>query len=109
MIRPLFDRIVVRRLEEAEPKDKPLIVLPDASKEKPTRALVLAAGPGLPHDAPVVVAGYTQYRRRPMSVQVGQVVLFGKYTGQEIEVDGEKLLIMREEDVLAVEDEFHVA
>lgn len=97
MIRPLFDRIIVRRLMEPEDQKK-LIVLPDAAQEPPTRAAVLAVGPGAVYEAPGGI-----WRDRPMSVKVGDVILFGRYTGQEIMVDGEKLLIMREEDVIAVE------
>ncbi len=107
-LRPLFDRILVRRLDEA-PKEKSLIVLPDAAKEKPTRGLVVATGPGLPVDVKASNPDDVEdaLLTRPMSVKVGDVVWFGRHTGHEIEADGEKLLVMREEDVFAVED--HVA
>jgi chaperonin GroES len=91
-IRPLHDRLVVRRLEEGEQK-RGGIIIPDSAKEKPQRGEVIAIGQGKLND---------DGDRIPPDVKTGDVVLFGKYGGQEITLDGETLLIMREDDVLAV-------
>jgi chaperonin GroES len=91
-VRPLHDRIVVRRLEEGEQNIGGIIV-PDTAKEKPQRGTVIAAGGGTVRD------GGT---RVPLDVKAGDVILFGKYTSQEITLDGEEYLIMREDEVLAV-------
>ena len=90
-IRPLGDRIVVKRLEAKE-KTKGGVFLPDTAKEKPQRGRVVAAGPGN-----VLDSGETS----PMSVSAGDTVLFAKYGGTEVQVEGKDLLIMRESDVLA--------
>jgi chaperonin GroES len=90
-LEPLDDRVVVRRLE-AEEKTAGGIVLPDAAKEKPQKAKVVAAGPGKQLDS----GG-----RAPMGVAVGDTVLVGKYSGTEVKVAGEEYLIMRESDILA--------
>jgi len=90
-IRPLSDRIVVEPLEEDQ-KTAGGIFLPDTAKEKPQRGKVIATGPGK-----VLDSGETA----PMSVSAGDVVLFAKYGGTEVQVDGKDLLIMRESDVLA--------
>ena len=88
---PLDDRLVVRRLE-AEGKTAGGIVLPDTSKEKPQRGEVIAAGPGkLLEDG----------QRAKPEVKAGDTILFGKYSGTEVKVSGEELIIMRESDVLA--------
>jgi len=92
--KPLQDRIVVKRLEAKEGK-KGGIIIPDTAKEKPQEGEVLAIGPGK-----VTKDGVLQ----PMSLQVGAKILFGKYSGQEIKLDGEEYLIMREDEVLAVLD-----
>ncbi|MGD0091774.1 MAG: co-chaperone GroES [Planctomycetota bacterium] len=90
-LQPLDDRIVVKRLE-AEEKTAGGIVLPDTAKEKPQKGEVLAAGPGkLLEDG----------KRAAMEVKVGDMVLFGKYSGSEVKVSGEECLIIRESDVLA--------
>ena len=89
---PLDDRIVVRRLE-AEEKTSGGIVLPDTAKEKPQKAKVVAVGPGKLLDS--------GERAKP-EVKAGDTILFGKYTGTEVKVEGEELLIMRESDVLAI-------
>ena len=89
---PLNDKIVVKRLE-AEEKTAGGIVLPDTAKEKPQRGTVIAAGSGTVKD------GGT---RVPLDVKAGDVILFGKYGGQEIKLDGDEYLIMREDEVLAV-------
>ena len=91
-IRPLHDRIIVRRDEEGE-QQRGGIIIPDTAKEKPQRGTVIAAGSGTVRD------GGT---RVPLDVKAGDVILFGKYTSQEIKLDGEEFLIMREDEVLAV-------
>jgi chaperonin GroES len=90
--KPLQDRILVKRLEEKEIK-KGGIIIPDSVKEKPQEAEVVAVGPGK-----VTRNGKLQ----PMSVKVGDKILFGKYSGNEVKLDDEEYLIMREEDVLGV-------
>ncbi|HEY1180981.1 MAG TPA: co-chaperone GroES [Rhodocyclaceae bacterium] len=91
-IRPLHDRVIVKRLEE-ETKTASGIVLPDSATEKPDQGTVLAIGAGkILEDGKV----------RPMSVKVGERVLFGKYAGQAVKVDGEEVLVMREEDIVGV-------
>ncbi|MCU0766656.1 MAG: co-chaperone GroES [Gammaproteobacteria bacterium] len=91
-IRPLHDRVVIRRLEE-ERKSPGGIVIPDNAAEKPIQGEVVAVGNGKPLDN-----GQT----RPMDVKVGDKVLFGKYSGSEVKIDGQELLVMREEDIMAV-------
>jgi len=91
-IRPLHDRVVVKRLEEEE-STQGGIIIPDSAKEKPQRAEVLAVGPGKKSDDGTVI---------PTEVKKGDKVLFGKYSGNEITVDGEECLIMREDEILAV-------
>lgn len=93
-IRPLHDRIVVRRVE-AETRSFGGIVIPDSAAEKPRQGEVLAVGPGA-----VLDNGDT----RALSVRTGDRVLFDKYAGTEVKVDGEELLILRESDILAVVD-----
>ena len=91
-IRPLHDRVIVRRQEE-ERTSAGGIVIPDTAAEKPIRGEVLAVGNGK-----ILEGGDV----RPLDVKVGDKVLFGKYSGTEVKVDGEELLVMREEDVMAV-------
>ena len=91
-IRPLQDRIVVKRLE-GESKTKGGIIIPDTAKEKPIEGKVVAVGNGK-----VMKDG----KVRPVDVKVGDTVLFGKYTGTEIKIDGEEHVLIREDDVLAV-------
>jgi len=91
-IRPLHDRVVIRRLEE-ETMTKGGIVLPDSATEKPSRGKVLAVGSGKLLDN-----GET----RSIDVKVGEEVLFGKYAGTEVKVDGEDLVVMREDDIMGV-------
>jgi len=91
-IRPLHDRVIVRRVEE-EKTSPGGIVLPGSASEKPDRGEVLAAGKGRITDSGDV---------RAMDVAVGDKILFGKYAGTEIKVDGEELLVMREDDIVAV-------
>jgi chaperonin GroES len=90
-LEPLDDRVVVRRLE-AEEKTAGGILLPDMAKEKPQRGEIVAAGPGK-----MLENG----KRAAMEVKVGDTVLFGKYSGSEVKVHGEELIIMRESDILA--------
>ena len=91
-IRPLYDRIVVKRIEQSEELQGGLFI-PDSAKEKPQEGEVMAVGQGkLLEDGKLV----------PLDVQAGNRILFGKYSGSEIKVDGEELLIMREDDVLGV-------
>jgi chaperonin GroES len=92
-VRPLHDRLIVERLEDAAPR-KGAIIIPDSAKEKPQHGKVLAAGLGRP-DA--------DGKRVPLDVKAGDTVLFGKYAGQEIKLDGLEYLIMKEDDVLAIE------
>ncbi|WP_028895602.1 co-chaperone GroES [Syntrophorhabdus aromaticivorans] len=94
-VKPLHDRLVVKRLEEEE-KTKGGIIIPDAAKEKPQEGRVIAVG-----DGKVLDSG----QKSPMSLEVGQKVLFGKYSGTEIKIDGEEHLILREDDILAVIEE----
>ena len=90
--RPLHDRLVVRRLEEGE-QTVGGIIIPDSAKEKPQRGTVIAVGSGTVRD---------DGTRVPLDVKPGDLILFGKYASQEITLDGEELLIMRENEVLAV-------
>ena len=91
-IRPLHDRVIVKRLEE-ERVSAGGIVIPDSAAEKPVQGKVVAVGKGkILEDGNV----------RPLDVKVGDKILFGKYGGTEVKVDGEDLLVMREEDVMAV-------
>jgi chaperonin GroES len=91
-VRPLGDRIVVKRLEE-EQKTRGGIIVPDTAKEKPQQAVVVAVGPGRISE---------EGKRVPPDVKKGDKVLFGKYSGSEITVGDEELLILREEDILAI-------
>src|SRR5512137_514514 len=93
-VRPLRDRILVKRLEEGEQKIGGIII-PDTAKEKPQQGKVIAAGNGKAKD---------DGKRVPLDVKAGDLILFGKYSGQEIKLDGEEYLIMREDEVLAVID-----
>jgi chaperonin GroES len=91
-IRPLHDRIIVHRLEEGEQQIGGIII-PDTAKEKPQQGTVIAVGNGKTGDAG---------KRIPLDVKAGDRILFGKYAGQEVKLDGEEVLIMKEDDVLAV-------
>ena len=90
--RPLHDRVVVRRLE-GEEKSKGGIIIPDTAKEKPQEGEIVAVGPGARDDAGTLVAP---------DVKVGDHILFGKWSGTEVKIDGEELLIMKESDVMGV-------
>ncbi|HEX7604968.1 MAG TPA: co-chaperone GroES [Polyangiaceae bacterium] len=91
-IRPLADRIVVLRTKEEE-KTKGGIIIPDSAKEKPVEGTVVAVGAGK-----VLKDG----KVRPLDVKAGEVVLFGKYSGTEVKIDGEEHVLLREDDILAV-------
>jgi len=91
-LRPLHDRVIVKRMEE-ERMSSGGIVIPDSATEKPIRGKVLAVGNGKILD---------NGEKRALDVGVGDTVLFGKYAGTEVKVDGEELLVMREEDIMAV-------
>jgi chaperonin GroES len=91
-MRPLHDRVLLRRIEE-EASSSGGIIIPDSAKEKPQEGQVIAVGQGRLTDT-----GKTL----PLDVKAGDRVLFGKYSGSEVQVDGEELLIMKEEDILAV-------
>ncbi|MDM8542812.1 co-chaperone GroES [Desulfococcaceae bacterium HSG7] len=92
MIRPLNDRILVKRMEE-ETKTKGGIIIPDSAKEKPAEGKIIACGNGKKSDDGNLI---------PLDVKVGDSILFGKYGGTEVKIDGEEYLIMREDDVLGV-------
>jgi chaperonin GroES len=91
-IRPLHDRVIVKRMEE-ERKTASGIVIPDTATEKPDQGEVLAVGPGKKDDNGKTIA---------MDLKVGDRVLFGKYAGQGVKVDGEEVLVMREDDIMGV-------
>ncbi|MEW5965047.1 MAG: co-chaperone GroES [Pseudomonadota bacterium] len=90
--RPLHDRVVVRRID-AEERSQGGIIIPDTAKEKPQQGEVVAVGPGARDDQGRLVA---------LDVQVGDTVLFGKWSGTEVKIDGEELLIMKESDIMGV-------
>jgi chaperonin GroES len=92
-IRPLQDRVIVKRLEGKEERSTGGIIIPDTAKEKPQEGKVVAVGPGRREDDGKVTA---------LDVKAGDRVLFGKYAGSEIKLDGEEHLILREEDILGV-------
>jgi chaperonin GroES len=92
-IRPLHDRLIVKRIEEGEQKSAGGIIIPDSAKEKPQEGKVLAVGKGKKNDDGKVF---------PLDVKTGDRILFGKYSGSEITVDGEECLILREEEVLGI-------
>ena len=89
--RPLGDRVLVRRVEEEE-KTKGGIIIPDTAKEKPQQGEIVAVGPGR----------FEKDKRVPMEVKVGDKVLYGKYSGTEVTIEGDQYLILRESDVLAI-------
>jgi len=92
--RPLHDRVVVRRLT-AEEKTSGGIIIPDTAKEKPMEGEVIAAGPGARNEAGQLV---------PLDVKAGDKILFGKWSGTEVKLDGEELLIMKESDIMGIID-----
>ena len=90
--RPLHDRIVVKRID-AEEKTAGGIIIPDTAQEKPSQGEVIAVGPGGRDEAGKLI---------PLDVKVGEIVLFGKWSGTEVKIDGEELLIMKESDVMGI-------
>ena len=90
--RPLHDRVVVRRLDQAE-KTAGGIIIPDTAQEKPMEGEVVAAGPGARNEAGQIVA---------LEVKAGDRILFGKWSGTEVKIDGEELLIMKESDIMGI-------
>ena len=90
--RPLHDRVVVRRLE-GEEKSKGGIIIPDTAKEKPQEGAVVAVGPGARDEAGKLV---------PLDLKVGDRIIFGKWSGTEVKIDGEDLLIMKESDIMGI-------
>ena len=92
--RPLHDRVVVRRAE-GELKSKGGIIIPDTAKEKPQEGEIVAVGPGARDDAGKLI---------PLDVKVGDAILFGKWSGTEVKLDGEDLLIMKEADIMGIVD-----
>ena len=90
--RPLHDRVVVKRLD-AEEKTKGGIIIPDTAKEKPQEGEIIAAGPGARDESGKIV---------PLDVKAGDRILFGKWSGTEVRIDGEDLLIMKESDIMGV-------
>ena len=90
--RPLHDQVVVRRIEEDE-RTPGGIIIPDTAKEKPQQGKVIAVGPGARDEKGVV---------QPLDVKAGDRILFGKWSGSEVKIDGEELLIMKESDILGV-------
>ena len=90
--RPLHDRVVVKRIEE-EQKTKGGILIPDTAKEKPMQGEIIAVGPGARDESGKLV---------PLDVRKGDKVLFGKWSGTEVKIDGEELLIMKESDILGI-------
>ena len=93
-LKPLFDRVVVRRVEEGE-QQKGGIIIPDSAKEKPHRGDVVAVGQGKRLD---------DGKLAPLDIKAGDLVLFGKYSGSDVTVDAEELLILREEEILGILD-----
>jgi len=91
-IKPLQDRVIVKRLEEVE-KTAGGLIIPDAAKEKPQQGRILAVGPGKVLD---------NGAKLELTVKAGDVVLFGKYAGTEVKIDGDEVLIMREDDILGI-------
>jgi chaperonin GroES len=91
-VRPLHDRVIVKRMEEEE-KTKGGIIIPDTAKEKPVEGKVIAVGDGKLAD---------DGKKIPLEVKAGDKILFGKYAGTEIQIDGEEHLIMREDDIIAI-------
>ena len=92
-IRPLQDRVMVKRQENGAEKTKGGIIIPDTARAKPEQGKIVAVGQGKVNEAGTLT---------PVGVKVGDTILFGKYSGSEVEIDGEEHLIMREEDILGV-------
>jgi len=91
-IKPLADRVLVKRIDEEEEQKVGGIIIPDTAKEKPQEAEIVAVGPGKTEDGKIV----------PLEVSIGDKVLIGKYSGTEVKIEGEDYLVMREDDILAI-------
>ena len=92
-VRPLHDRIIVQRLEDDEEQQVGSIIIPDTAKEKPQQGKVVAAGKGkVKEDGGIL----------PMDVKDGDTILFGKYSGTEVKIDGDELLVLREDDIMGI-------
>jgi len=91
-LRPLADRVIVRPIEDQEQK-KGGIIIPDTAKEKPVQGEIVAVGPGKLND---------EGKKVPLEVKIGDRILYGKYTGTEVQIDEEKLLVMKESDIYAI-------
>jgi len=91
-LEPLADRVLVRPIEETE-KKKGSIIIPDTAKEKPVQGEVVAVGPGKLND---------DGKKVPLEVKIGDRILYGKYSGTEVEIDGQRLLVMQESDIYAI-------
>jgi len=91
-LEPLADRVLVRPIEEQEQK-KGSIIIPDSAKEKPVQGEVVAIGPGKPND---------DGKKVPLEVKIGDRILYGKHSGTEVEIDEQKLLVMKESDIYAI-------
>ena len=94
-LRPLHDRLIVQRLDDESTQRVGTLIIPDSAREKPQLGTVLVAGLGKSND---------EGTRLPMDVKAGDTILFGKYSGQEVRVDGVEYLIMKEDDVLAIQE-----
>ncbi|MBI1358253.1 MAG: co-chaperone GroES [Acidobacteria bacterium] len=94
-LRPLHDRVIVKRLDEGDQKSAGGIIIPDSAKEKPQQAQVVAVGPGKRNDKGVATA---------LDVKAGDKILIGKYAGNEVKIDDQELVILREDEILAVID-----
>ena len=94
-VTPLHDRLIVQRLDDESTQRVGTLIIPDSAREKPQLGTVLAAGLGKSND---------EGTRLPMDVKAGDTILFGKYSGQEVRVDGVEYLIMKEDDVLAIQE-----
>ena len=92
-VRPLQDRVLIKRLEDDTEKTKGGLYIPDSAKEKPQQGKVMAVGKGRTNDEGKVI---------PLDVKAGDKILFGKYSGTDIKIDGEEVLILREDEVLAI-------
>ncbi|OCJ07420.1 co-chaperone GroES [Rhizobium sp. AC27/96] len=97
--RPLHDRVVIRRAE-GDIKSKGGIIIPDTAKEKPQQGEVIAVGPGMRDENGVLI---------PLDVKTGDTILFGKWSGTEIKIDGEELLIMKEADIMGIVEKIDAA
>ena len=97
--RPLHDRVVIRRAE-SDTKSKGGIIIPDTAKEKPQEGQVVAVGPGARDDSGTLV---------PLDVKAGDTILFGKWSGNEVKIDGEDLLIMKEADIMGIVEKIDVS